>query len=108
MEFSSATVRVLRSLGYLDRHQPYGHGINILLRILCLLSTITAVPSMLWKIVYDSESFVQKIEPLLAFFYGLSSFIFYSVMLWQRRNILDTLIKLKMAVNKRTFGIWEG
>lgn len=102
MEFSFATTKVLRTLGYLDRNQPGGHINNIFRRTICLLANFTVIPLVLWHIVYETDTFAQKVEPVLAFFYGLSSFIFYSIMLLQRRYIFDTLAKLQLAVNKRT------
>lgn len=101
MEFSKTTRNVLRVIGYLSHDQAQSNLVIYTKRAICLISCIMIVPFTMWNIVYESTTFAERIKPLLALFFGISSFISYGVMLLQRHSILGVLAKLQLKVDKR-------
>lgn len=98
MEFRISTHNVI---GYSNHEQA--NLIVYIKRVICLLSCAIVIPFTLWHIVYEANTFIEKIRPLLALFFGSSSLITYAVMLLQRGSILDLLAKLQLELNKRMF-----
>lgn len=103
MEFSTTTRNVLRGLGYLSHGQSENNLVIYTKRAVCLISCIMIVPLTIWSIVYDATTFAERIKPLLALFFGSSSFATYGVMLLQRHSILDVQSKLQLQVDKRKY-----
>lgn len=93
--------RILRSLGFLQRHQTYGHFINVAQRAACLLSSVYLVTPMIYAIIVEARTTVDIVQVLMNLMCGLCTIGFYSVLLLNRRPILNVLDRLQLKLDER-------
>lgn len=101
MDITDTTKNLLRPLGYLERNPSEGKYINIVRRIFCSISCLFISLPAFWCIFFEIEAFSEKTKAVMAFICGFTNFVFYVIMLWQRRHILDMFMKLQDFVRAR-------
>lgn len=93
--------RTMAIVGYVNKKSTNHLGI-LARRFSCLLSGMLIILPTLYDIVFIAETVSEKIRPMLALMCGISTFVYYSIMLWNRGSILELFAKLQVKVNERT------
>lgn len=106
MNLPASIKRCLALLGY-QNQWPYGHLYNRFRRTSCILLTTLIILPTFYKCAFETGTVSDQIRALLGFMCGFSSLAYFSIMLLNRRSILDVFAKLQLKVNERTVRHWH-
>lgn len=101
MDITETTKNLLRPLGYLEGNHADGKYANTIRRTFCSISCLFISLPAFWSIIFDIAAFSEKTKAVMAFICGFTNFVFYIIILWQRRHILDMFTKLQDFVRVR-------
>lgn len=103
MTIFSETKNLLNYLGYIDHTRLCGSLFNIILRAICLANLLfLAIPSLLYM-CFLVESFSDGTEAAVAVIASSTNFLLFSLLLWQRQQILDLIATIETKMMERMY-----
>lgn len=94
---------VLRSCGCTDSNKPSDRLWNYIKRAITSACILFLLLPSLWYTVFNASSFAEGAEALLAVVCGAENFFIYSILLLQRKTILNILGQLQAKVQERKY-----
>lgn len=96
---------VLRSCGCTDSNKPSDRLWDYIKRAITSACILFLLLPSLWYTVFNAGSFAERAEAVLAVVCGAENFFIYSILLLQRKTILNILRQLQAKVQQRKYNL---
>lgn len=102
MEILVEVKKSLLFLGFLQFDHQHKKLISFIQTVICFCigGAIFSLPSIFF-FFYEAKTFAEQTESIFDFACGALLSMFYGILLWQRKQVLELIAKLESQIHKR-------